>query len=306
MGRQDDTAKTLEVIVVSDGPDEKTAEMIQSLSWPFDIQHFAIPKSQQGVARNRAAEVARGKISLLIGDDMFLASDACEKHLRAHEARSTKFEIRNKNEAQNFKLEADSDFGFRISDFAVLGFTTWDPTLNITPTMRWMEESGVQFGYPQIAEFAHAFLPEDRQHFFTYTINLSIPTKLLWLHPFREDLSLYGWEDIEWGKRLADAGIPLFYEPDAKGYHHHTFTDTEVWERSRKLGRSAVEMERKLFTSVVGAVRDSTPLTINSPPLRFAPRGFKKLAYHLLALLPTYKGRHCRAFLRGMREGVSL
>ena len=164
--------------------------------------------------------------------------------------------------------------------------------------MRWMEESGVQFGYPQIAEFAHAFLPEDRQHFFTYTINLSIPTKLLWLHPFREDLSLYGWEDIEWGHRLADAGIPLFYEPDAKGYHHHTFTDTEVWERSRKLGRSAVEMERKLFTSVVGAVRE--------PPLRFAPRGFKKLAYHLLALLPTYKGRHCRAFLRGMREGVSL
>src|SRR3989338_8359042 len=176
---QHDTSVPFEVIVVSDGPDEKTSEMIQSLSWPFEIQHFAIPKSQQGVARNRAAEKARGKISLLIGDDIFLASNACEKHLRAHEARSTKFEIRNKNEAQNFKLEADSDFGFRISDFAVLGFTTWDPTLNITPTMRWMEESGVQFGYPQIAEFAHAFLPEDRQHFFTYTINLSIPTKLL-------------------------------------------------------------------------------------------------------------------------------
>ena len=79
-------AQDIEVVVVSDGPDEKTSEMIASLSWPFEIQHFAIPKSQQGVARNRAVEKARGKYSLLISDDIFLAEDACERHLNAHGA----------------------------------------------------------------------------------------------------------------------------------------------------------------------------------------------------------------------------
>ncbi|HLD08273.1 MAG TPA: glycosyltransferase, partial [Candidatus Peribacterales bacterium] len=49
---------TLEVIVVSDGPDEKTAELITSMEWPFAIQYFAIPKIQQGVCRNRAVEKA--------------------------------------------------------------------------------------------------------------------------------------------------------------------------------------------------------------------------------------------------------
>jgi glycosyltransferase involved in cell wall biosynthesis len=258
-----------EVVVVSDGPDEKTAEMIQMLPWPFEVQHFAIPKSQQGIARNRAAEKARGKISLLIGDDIFLAEDACEKHMKAH-----------------------SDF-----PMAALGFTTWDPMLKVTPLMRWMEESGVQFGYPKIAEFAHAFLPKDRQHFFTYTSNLSLPTKLLWQYPFREDVSLYGWEDIEWGLRLADAGVSLFYEPDAKGYHHHAFTDAEVWERSRKLGLSAVKMQ-----SLVGALRQSSGQASHALPLQIIPRGLKRIAYHLLALLPTYKGKHCRAFLRGMQQ----
>ena len=89
-----------------------------------------------------------------------------------------------------------------------------------------------------------------------------------------------------WGKRLADAGVRLFYDPEAKAYHHHLYTDEEVWERSRLLGVSAVKMEK---------ISD----------LRLVPRGFKRLAYHLCALLPSYRGKHCRAFLRGMKSFAS-
>ena len=271
----------IEVIVVSDGPDERTAEMIQSLSWPFALQYFAIPKSQQGVARNRAVEKARAPYCLLLGDDIFLARDACEKHLDAHA----------KLQDPNSKFQTSSNF--RISKpqpqplVVVLGFTTWDPTLRITPVMRWMEKSGVQFGYPKIQQYAHDFIPVLQQHFFTYTSNLSLPSKLLYQNKFLEGLSLYGWEDIEWGKRLAAKGISLFYESDARGYHHHAFTDREVFERSEKLGISAVEMERLV------------------PGLILSPRGWKKTAYCFRSLLPTYWGRHCRAFLRGMREAMA-
>jgi glycosyltransferase involved in cell wall biosynthesis len=255
------TFKDFEVIVVSDGPDEKTAEMMQGLTWPFEIQYFAIPKSQQGICRNRAVEKARGDIVLLIGDDAFLAPDACEAHVRAHE------QCRMKNEE------------CRI---AVLGHTTWDPSLKITKLMRWMEKSGVQFGYDKITKYAHNFLPEDLQHWFAYTINFSLPAKVLYQNQFREDVSLYGWEDIEWCLRLKDAGVRVFYEPDAKAYHHHEFSDAEVWERSKLLGISAVKMEELV------------------PELKLVPRGLKKLAYRLTSLLPTNTGKHCRAFLRGM------
>lgn len=277
LGKQ--TFKDFEVIVVSDGPDEKTAEMIQSLQWPFPLQHFAIPKSQQGVARNCAVEKARGKYCLLIGDDIFLTENACERHLHAHEKYQSP--ITNHQTSSNFQTSIPKP------PIAVLGFTTWDPTLKITPAMRWMEESGVQFGYPKIVPFAHGFIPREEQHWFTYTSNLSLPTYLLRHHTFREDVSLYGWEDIEWGKRIAEAGVRLFYEPDARAYHHHSLTDAEVWERSERLGASALEMERLV------------------PECNLCPRGWKRAAYGVCSLLPTYRGKHCRAFLRGMRSSAS-
>ena len=188
---------------------------------------------------------------LLIGDDIFLALDACERHLRAHERCHTE-------------------------QVAVLGFTTWDPSLKITPLMKWMERSGVQFGYPKIAACAQDFIPKEKQHWFTYTSHISLPAKVLYQNKFREDVPLYGWEDMEWGKRLADAGVGLFYEPGAKAYHHHAYTDAEVWRRSELLGVSAKRMEGLLF---VGAARERPlhnprQVCLYTPPRvhRLAPR----------------------------------
>ena len=280
-----DTA-TLEVIVVSDGPDEKTAEMMVNLEWPFELQYFAVPKSQQGVCRNRGFEKARGEIILLGQDDIFLSPDACEVHLKAHRrtyaggARQPRRGVAC-NAPTGLPEEKEKSSSFPI---AVLGFTTWHSPLNITPLMKWMEKSGVQFGYPKIEEYRRNFLPKEIQHFFTYTSHISLPADVFHKHRFREDVTLYGWEDVEWGKRLAYSGISLFYEPNAKAYHHHEFTDEEVWRRSRLLGESAVKMEKIV------------------PDMQIVPRGWKKLAYWGFSLLPTYRGRHCREFLRGIRK----
>lgn len=263
----DQTINDLEVIVVSDGPDDKTADMFAGLDWPFAIQYFAIPKSQQGVCRNRAFEKARGDYVLLIGDDIFLAPDACERHLKAHEAIAKTLH----------------EQGIKHIGAAVLGFTTWDPKLRITPLMQWMEKIGLQFGYPKIKQYAGDCIPSDQQHWFTYTSNISLPSKLLHRNKFREDAHLYGWEDMEWGKRLAEANIPLFYESNAKGFHHHQYEDAEVWNRSRLLGESAVKIEKL------------------SPGMRLVPRGWKRIAYYFLSIFPTYRGKHCREFLRGMK-----
>lgn len=250
-------AAELEVIVVHDGTEDgDTWKLMDGMHSPFArLEYFAIPKSQQGVARNRGVERATAHHVLFIGDDIFLAPDACEQHLRAHEHHGA---------------------------CAVLGYTTWDPECGITSVMRWLEQSGWQFGYPQIARFAHTIVPARIQHSFSYTSNISLPTVVAKHIRFREDVSLYGWEDMEWGMRLKDMGLHLVYEPDAKALHHHHMEPADSLGRMEQIGKSAVATER-----------------IN-PQLRVVPRGIKRMAYRLLALLPTMSGRHRAAFLRGI------
>lgn len=242
----------MEVIVASDGHDEETAKLfLEAPNSKYQAPiFFEIPKSQQGIARNRGVERANGKIVMFIGDDIFLEPNACEVHLRAHQIPSL-----------------------------VLGFTAWDPAIDITPVMRWLDRTGWQFGYRFLKPYEHGIVPRALQHRFTYTSNISLPRDIALKFPFREDATLYGWEDIEWGWRLAQAGIPLFYEPDAKALHHHRMTLEDSLQRMETLGKSAVKFDQR------------------NPELHLAPRGIKRLAYQFFSLLPTMKGKHARAFL---------
>lgn len=254
----------LEVIVVSDGHDSETVLLFDDATkWPMPVRFFEIEKSQQGVARNYGVQKAGAPIVLFIGDDIFLAPDACEKHLNAHKTL----------EAKSYKLEA------------ILGFTTWDPDISITPAMTWLEKTGWQFGYSMLAPYQHGFVPKEMQERFTYTSNISVPTAIAKKYPFRTDVTLYGWEDILWGQELKKADVPLYYEPDATALHHHTVTLDDSLARIETLGQSLMH------------------ITKIAPELDRKPTGLKLMAYKLIAFLPTLRGRHYRAFLAGIRAG---
>lgn len=245
----------LEVVIVSDGHDDN-ARQVAEARWNVTVRYFEIEKSQQGVARNKGVQQASSEFCLFIGDDAFLAPDACEKHLNALQ---------------------------KNSGSAVLGFTTWDPSVGITPVMQWLEQSGWQFGYPSLQKYAHTYIPTSLQHQYTYTIHISLPTQVAKALPFREDITRYGWEDIEWGQRLAKQGIKLFYEPDAKALHHHHMTLEQSLKRMETLGKSLVHMEQLV------------------PTFTMKPTRWKLIAYRIAALLPTMSGKHRKAFLRGLR-----
>lgn len=253
--RRDD----IEVIVVSDGHDEETAALFLRPPWHIAVTFIEIPKSQQGACRNEGVRHAKAERVLFIGDDMFLAPNACERHLAILPSHPS-----------------------GLPSSLVLGFVTWDPESGITPVMRWLERSGWQFGYPMLRRYRHSFIPPHLQHRFTYTSQISLETAIARAHPFREDLSLYGWEDMEWGMRLRDANIPLFYTPTATALHHHHIEEEDSLRRMETLGRSAVTLQAKV------------------PAFDRVPHGFKLLAYRMLALSPTMAGRHRKAFLRGL------
>jgi glycosyltransferase involved in cell wall biosynthesis len=247
-------AEKIEVIVVSDGPDAETAALFSDASWKVPVQYAEIEKSQQGSARNAGVQRATGRYVLFIGDDIFLQPHACASHLDALQ---------------------------QVAGSAVLGYVTWDPLAIVTPTMAWLERSGWQFGYGLLDAHRRKMIPREQQHRFSYASNISLPRDVAVQHPFRTDVSLYGWEDIEWGMRLAQDNIALFYEPTAVGLHHHHVTLEDSLRRMETIGRSAVK---------IAAVSDFDP----------RPKGWKLWIYRLLALLPTMRGRHSRAYLRGI------
>ncbi|MBU2213475.1 MAG: glycosyltransferase [Patescibacteria group bacterium] len=249
----------LEVIVVSDGPDEEAAVVCKERKWEMPVEFLEIEKSQQGIARNRGIEKASSSRTLLIGDDIFLTPKACEKHIYAH--------LRQAEEGGPLSM-------------AVLGYTTWDSSVPINPTMKWLEKSGWQFGYPLIEAYANNFVPQPIQHRFTYTSHISVPTDIVKEHPFREDVTLYGWEDVEWGERLKNVPLKLFYEPEAKALHHHPITLEESLDRMETLGSSVTHF----------------------PNIDRHPTGLKRIAYEIAALFPTMSGKHRRAFLKGLKK----
>ena len=151
--------------------------------------------------------------------------------------------------------------------------------------MRWLEETGWQFGYTMLLPYRHDFIPPDLQHRFTYTSHISLPTDVARAHPFREDRDLYGWEDTLWGTILRDSGVKLFYEPDATALHYHQLDLNDSLARIEVMGKSLLHL-----TKVEPRMRERMP------------SGWKLWAYRILACLPTMRGRHYKAFLRGLSE----
>ncbi|MCA9370372.1 MAG: glycosyltransferase [Candidatus Peregrinibacteria bacterium] len=251
-------ADAIEVIIINDVQDDKEIKRLANSSWQIPVYFETIAPCHQGVARNQGVTKAQSSTVLFIGDDIYLTPKACELHLRAHEHGST--------------------------PVAVLGDIDWDPSVGMTKVMKWLMTSGWQFGFNKIKQFRDDFIPESMQHLFSYTSNISVPTEVAARLPFREDVKLYGWEDMEWGMRLQKNGVRLYYEPRAKGLHHHRINLPDSLKRMEVIGASAAVM--------AGVVEGFDRL----------PRGWKRLAYSVLAMLPTMAGKHRKAFLRGIRK----
>lgn len=259
------TRDQIEVIVVDDDPTPE-ARAIAARPWSMPVRYVEMKSCHQGTARNRGIEHAKADTCLFIGDDIFLSPNACDEHLLAHAS-----------------LQYAGE-----QDVAVLGFTSWDPSVPVTRVMRWLDMTGWQFGYNKIEQHAEDFVPPDVQHRFTYTSHLSLPVAIARMFPFREDVSLYGWEDMEWGIRLKQSGVRLFYLPTAKAVHHHPIDLGASLRRMETIGESLVQVSK-----------------IN-PALDRLPKGWKRYAYNFVSWLPTMRGRHARALLRGIRKGETL
>lgn len=202
-----------EVIVVDDGSTDSTPQQMEQFiaKSPLHIRYFRQENSGPARARNFAISLTQSPLCLIIGDDIFASPDFVKTHLRFHQ--------------ENPDLYV-----------AGLGLTQWcESGQTVTPFMRWLDESGIQFSYHDLL----AGTKPNWKHF--YTSNLSLKTKALRENPFDEIFTKDAWfmEDLELGYRLeVQHGLKVVFLPQALAHHLHPTNFKRTCRRMYGVGLS--------------------------------------------------------------------
>lgn len=235
-----------EVIVVNDGSTDSTAETVKTFieNSSLSVRYFEKKNEGQGIARNFGVKEAKGKVVILIGDDILVEPDFVEKHTRFHE--------------QHPEISA-----------GLLGFIEWDSRMPKSPLYTFMTNGSLIFGKYGGHQFAYEKLEgkTEASYDFFYTSNISLKRELLLKFPFDESFLKYGWEDIELGYRLTrEAQFKLFYDKSIVVYHFHPIDEEGLKRRMFAIGKAAVLFDRKY------------------PELGKVPIGMKKFIFWLISL----------------------
>ena len=276
-----------EVIVVDDGSTDGTADIVRKLetrnshhggqakletnhnSQISNLKYIHQPSSHQAVARNRGVEEATGEIIVFIGDDIFVEPEFLMKHHDRHAEHSDE-------------------------NIVVLGYTTWDPNIEINSYMRFLESSGWQFGYKFLKP---ALIGKAEPYKFFYTSNISMKKSFFDKEKFNEDFVFYGWEDIELGYRLwKHHDMQIYYEPQAIGFHHHVIKPSGLKEKMQNVGKSALHFQR-----LQPAVR-IIPVGLKAHILRLASNKWTLPLFHILGKNTYYKLKSWNEFFNGVND----
>jgi peptidoglycan/xylan/chitin deacetylase (PgdA/CDA1 family)/glycosyltransferase involved in cell wall biosynthesis len=80
---QENLPQSIELVVVVDGPDPATEEMLEGLKLPFPLRVIVQDHARQAAARNRGVEEAQGRYVLFIDDDIVAGERLVAAHLEA-------------------------------------------------------------------------------------------------------------------------------------------------------------------------------------------------------------------------------
>ena len=218
-------AGALEVLVVSDGGDDGTAEMARSLRVPFPLRVLEQANQGPAAARNLGVAHVRTPFVLFLDDDVVPSPRLVAEHARAHAGRR---------------------------DRVVLG-PLLEPPARLQPWVRWeCRTLADQYRAMQAGEWA----PTPWQ---LYTGNAS----LLAEHVRRAggfDASYRRAEDVELGFRLERLGCEFVFNPAAAGLHYAERPYRSWIDAGRQYGRNDILFGKGEERSA-GQFRHRHPLT---------------------------------------------
>ncbi len=204
----------LQVVVVDDGSSDATAELCAARS--ADDPAFTYLRMTSGgiaQAKNIGLLAASAPIVVFLDDDDVFGSDLLAVHVDAHAAHPE-------------------------PHVAVLGYTTWDVSLELTPLMRYVTEVGqLLFSYPGLTPGVML----DYTRF--WGGRASCKRDFLLAHGLFDRRFTF-LEDIELGYRLSHFGFKVVFEPSAVSYAVRAYSFDEFCRRCERRGRALALFHR--------------------------------------------------------------
>ena len=253
-----------EVVVVADGCQDETTEMVQRYDAPFALTCIEQPGQGAAAARNQGAAKAAGRILIFIDDDVEPSTSLIEAHVRAHEASPGAVVMGPYVPV----LHGRTDF------FRMLMRAWWHDKFTV------LRDPGHRFEYRDLLSG-----------------NLSLSAELFArTGGFDTAFRNCGGEDYEFGARLMRAGAPFVFASDATALHYeHETTDfSRFFKRAFQEGRSDVLIGRRHPDLI-----PTLPLFRFEPPRTVLDR-----AVHSLAFSHRRLGEALAAFLSRLLIGL--
>jgi glycosyltransferase involved in cell wall biosynthesis len=237
-----------EVLFVDDGSRDSTGSLLAEAAerWPGLFRHVALPHSGSPAApRNAGVASARGRVVLLLDDDVVPERDLLLEHWSFHERHPAE-------------------------DAAATGRLELPPEVARDPMSLFHA-----FPYDELAR------GEPLGFLFYWSCNFSAKASFLRRHGrFDEDPALHPMEDMEWGYRLARTGMRLVYLPTARGSHLHKMKAEWVEAKGRRTGRAQFALTLKVPDR---AVKERFGILSADLPLRlFVWRTLRRSAFRLV------------------------
>jgi glycosyltransferase involved in cell wall biosynthesis len=208
-----ETSRTWEVVVVLDGSVDNSQQLLERYVPDLPLRVVVIQSNRgRPAALNAGFAVAGGDVLIRCDDDLRLDRCALERHAQWHGE------------------------GHQC---AVIGLCR-----NIMPRTRYAAAYGQAASQRSLQDAYRA--PADRR-WLHWAANCSV-TRATWevVGPYDETFREYGWEDVDWGYRLRDAGIPIVIDPALEVEHIGAAASTRVrMDRAFRSGRARARFEAK-------------------------------------------------------------
>jgi len=200
---QDIGGRDYEIIVVDDGSSDDTPEMVRAMigSTSCALKYLSHENRGPGFTQNRGIREARGRLVLLVADDIWSCAGMLAQHLMMHDE-------------------------YPGVQFAVLGNVIQSPAL--PPTV--MHKHWDPFQYKRFDGKTEL----DGIHFLA--CNISVKRQFLVEKGMFRERKGAAHEDIELGYRLRQGGLRIVFSEDALGHHHHAETLTRACQRAYERG----------------------------------------------------------------------
>ena len=198
-----------EVVVAVDGSTDGTVEAMEAAGWRFPLRWTVGPNAGIAAARNRAAQLARNPVLIVLDDDMPVPIGFVAAHLAAHE---------------------------RSGAVLVHG------PYQLAP-MRRPGGAALLYERTRTRELAESS-PDRGRRWTLWGGNFSVP-RAVWDRVGGFDESFPRSQDTDFGLRVAATGIRIVMEPRALSWHRYVCPYPAFPRQMFEEGRSVVRLAKK-------------------------------------------------------------